>query len=112
MFNDTSRYLDDLFAIDKPEFEKHIPDIYPEPRLNKANTSKNFFLDFKIKVIDSNIYTNIILTSYGTFIYILQLVTFARRCTGVFGFHSETSNHFNSIDTRLLQKSQAFYVIL
>ena len=29
MFNDTSRYLDDIFTIDNPEFEKHNPDIYP-----------------------------------------------------------------------------------
>ena len=29
MFNNTSRYLDDIFTIDNPEFEKHIPDIYP-----------------------------------------------------------------------------------
>ena len=28
MFNDTSRYLDDIFNIDKPEFEKYIPDIH------------------------------------------------------------------------------------
>ena len=28
MFNDTSRYLDEIFTIDKPEFEKHIRDIY------------------------------------------------------------------------------------
>ena len=27
MFNDTSRYLDDIFTIDNPEFEKYIPDI-------------------------------------------------------------------------------------
>ena len=40
MFNDTSRYLDDIFTIDNHEFEKHIPDIYPtELQLNKANTS-------------------------------------------------------------------------
>ena len=39
MFNYTSRYLDDIFTIDNPEFEKHIPDIYPtKPQLNKANT--------------------------------------------------------------------------
>ena len=39
MFNDTSRYLDDIFTIDNTEFEKHIPDIYPtELQLNKANT--------------------------------------------------------------------------
>ena len=57
MFNDTFRYLDDIFTIDSPEekrqnlqilvftgvdlFQKHVPDIYPT-RLNKANTS---FLD-------------------------------------------------------------------
>ena len=29
MFNDTSRYLDDIFTIDNPEFQKYIPDIYP-----------------------------------------------------------------------------------
>ena len=41
MFNDASRYLDDIFTIDNPEFEKHIPDIYPaELQLNKTNTSK------------------------------------------------------------------------
>ena len=40
MFNDTSRYLDDIFTIYNPEFEKHIPDIYPtELQLNKANIS-------------------------------------------------------------------------
>ena len=40
MFNDTSRYLDDIFTIDNPEFEKHIPDINPTKlQLNKAITS-------------------------------------------------------------------------
>ena len=39
-FNDTSRYLDDIFTIDNPTFAEHIPDIYPrELQLNKANTS-------------------------------------------------------------------------
>ena len=39
MFNDTSRYLDDILTIDNPEFEKHFSDIYPvELQLNKANT--------------------------------------------------------------------------
>ena len=27
MLNDTSEYLDDIFTIDYPEFEKHIPAI-------------------------------------------------------------------------------------
>ena len=47
MCNDTSGYLDDICTIDKPELEKHIPDIYPtELQLNKANTSDRdtFFL--------------------------------------------------------------------
>ena len=51
IFNDTSRYLDDIFTIDNPEFEKHIPDIYPrELQLNKANTSdkETSFLDLNI----------------------------------------------------------------
>ena len=40
MFNDTSRYLDDIFTIDNSEFEKNILDIYlTELQLNKANTS-------------------------------------------------------------------------
>ena len=40
MFNDT--YLDDIFTIESPDFEKYIPDIYPaELQLNKANTSDN-----------------------------------------------------------------------
>ena len=58
LFNDTSRYLDDIFTMDNPEFEKHIPDIYPaELQLNKVNTSNNetSFLDLNIKVIGSNI---------------------------------------------------------
>ena len=62
MFNDTSRYLDDIFTIDNPEFEKHIPDIYPaEFQLNKANTSdkETSFLDLNIKVIGSDIHTSV-----------------------------------------------------
>ena len=62
MFNDTSRYLDDIFTIDNPEFEKHIPDIYPAVlQLNKANTSdkETSFLDLNIKVIGSDIHTSV-----------------------------------------------------
>ena len=29
MLSDTSQYLNDIFTINYPEFEKHIPDIYP-----------------------------------------------------------------------------------
>ena len=39
-FNDISRYFDDIFTIDNPEFAEHIPNIYPrELQLNKANAS-------------------------------------------------------------------------
>ena len=112
MFNDTSRYLDDIFTIDNPEFEKYIPDIYPaELQLNKANTSdiETSFLDLNIKVIGSDIHTSVYdkrddfgfpivnfpwlsgdvprLLLYG--IYISQLVRFARCCTSDLDFHSK-----------------------
>ena len=53
MFNDTTQYLDDIFTIDYPKFEKHIPDIYPtELQLKKANTSdkETYFLDININL--------------------------------------------------------------
>ena len=95
-----------------PEFEKHIPDIYPaELQLNKANTSdkETSFLYLNIKVIGSDIHTSVYdkrddfgfpivnfpwlsgdvpnLPSYG--IYISQLFRFARCCTSVLEFHSK-----------------------
>ena len=48
IFNDTSRYLDDIFTIDNPEFDKHIHVVYPaELQLTEANTSdkETSFLD-------------------------------------------------------------------
>ena len=112
MFNDTFRYLDDIFTIDNLEFDKHTPDIYPaELQLNKANTSDKAtsFLDLNIKVVGSDIHTSVYdkcddfgfpivnfpwlsgdvprLPSYG--IYISQLVRFARCCTSVLDFHSK-----------------------
>ena len=109
---DTSRYLDDIFTIDNPEFEKHIPDIYPtELQLNKANTSdkETPFLDLNIKVIGSDFHTSVYdkrgdfgfpivnfpwlsddvprLPSYG--VYISQLVRFTRCCTSVSDFNSK-----------------------
>ena len=112
MFNDTSRYLDDIFTIDNPEFEKHISDIYQaELQLNKSNTSDKemSFLDLDIKIIGSDIHTSVYdkrddfefpivnfpwlsgdvprLPSYG--IYISQLVRFAKCCTSVLDFHSK-----------------------
>ena len=41
MFNDTSRYIDYIFTIINPEFEKHIADTYPaELRLKKEKCIK------------------------------------------------------------------------
>ena len=61
-FNDTSRYLDDIFTIDNPTFAEHIPDICQrELQLNKANTSdkETSFLHLNIKVIGNDIHTNV-----------------------------------------------------
>ena len=128
MFNDTSRYLDDIFTIDNPEFEKYIPDIYPaELQLNKANTSdkETSFLDLNIKDIGSDIHTSVYdkrddfgfpivnfpwlsgdvprLPSYG--IYISQLVRFARCCTSVLDFHSKNLQ----ITSRLLTQGYRYH---
>ena len=109
-FNDTSRYLDDIFTIDNPAFAEHISDIYPrELQLDKVNTSdkETYFLDLNIKIIGYNIHTSVNdkrddfrfpidnlpwlsgdvprLQSYG--IYISQLVRFARCCPKGFDFY-------------------------
>ena len=62
MFNDTSRYLGDIFNTDNPEFDKHIPDIYPtELQLKKSNTSDKeiSFHDLDMKVIGSDVHTSV-----------------------------------------------------
>ena len=130
-FNDTSRYLDDIFTIGNPTFAEHIPDIYPrELQLNKANTSdkETSFLDLNmmiIKVIGNDIHTSVYdkrddfgfpivnftwlsgdvprLPSYG--IYILQLVRFARCCTSVFDFHSKNLQ----ITSKLLTQAYRYH---
>ena len=61
-FDDTSRYLDDIFTIYNPVFAEHIPDTYPrELQLNKGNTNdkETSFLDLHIKVIGNNIHTSV-----------------------------------------------------
>ena len=40
MFNDTSRYLDDIFTIDNPEFEKYITYIEHMQRVRHANRGR------------------------------------------------------------------------
>ena len=118
MFNDASRYLYDIFAIDNP-------DIYPaELQLNKANTSdkETSFLDLNIKVISSDIHTSVYdkrddfgfpivnfpwlrgrLPSYV--IIISQLVRFARCCTSVLDFHSKNLQ----ITTKLLTQGYRYH---
>ena len=134
MFNDSSRYLDDIFTIDNPEFEKHIPDIYPtELQLNKAITSdkETSFLDLNIKVVGSDVHISVYdkrddfgfpivnfpwfsgdvprLPSYV--VYISQLVRFARCCTSVLDYpFQKSSNFFQTTDTGL-QISQASKII-
>ena len=60
MLNDISRDLDDIFTIDNPEFEKHMPYMYIYPtelQLNKANTSdKGFFSLIKIQNLLADIF--------------------------------------------------------
>ena len=50
MFNDTSRYLDDIFTIENPEFEKYIPDIYPTELQFNTSDIETSFLDLNINV--------------------------------------------------------------
>ena len=131
MFNDTSRYLVDIFTIDNPEFEKHIPDIYPgELQLNKTNTSdtENSFLDLNVKVIGRYIHASVYdkrddfgfpivnflwlsgdvprLPSYG--INILPLVRFARCCTSVLDFNSKNLQ----ITSKLLTQGYKYHKLL
>ena len=109
-FNDTSRYLDDIFNIDNPFFDTMIPSIYPkELKLNKANTTDTYaaFLDLDLtidnSIISSKIYDkrddfdfNIVnfphldgdvprAPSYG--VYISQLIRFCRACSFVDDFN-------------------------
>ena len=80
IFNDTSRYLDDICTIDNPAFENsNIPDIYPaELQLNKANTSNKEIsvLDLSIKVIGSDIHTSVFdkRDEFGSPVVIFSLV--------------------------------------
>ena len=115
MLNNTFRYLDGIFTNDNPEFENHIPVIYPAHfQLNGVDTfctsdKETSFLDLDIKVIDSYIHTSVYekrddfrfpivnfpwlsdddpgLQSHG--IYISQLARFAMCCTSVLDFHSK-----------------------
>ena len=115
MFNDTSRYLDDIFTINNPEFEKHIPDIYrTERQLNKANTSdkETSFLNLNIKVavmfipsFTTNAMTLVYLSSISS---ISEFVRFARCCTTVSDFHSKNLQ----ITSKLLTQGYRYHNLL
>ena len=138
VFNDTSRYLDDIFTIYNPEFEKHIPDIYPtELQLNKAITSdkETSFLDLNIKVVGSDVHTSdydkrddfgFPIVNFPWFsgdvprlpsyvVYISQLVRFARCCTSVSDYpFQKSSNYSQTTDTglQILQASKIIWKVL
>ena len=95
MFNDTSRYLNDICTIDNPEFEKCIPDINPaELQLNKANTSdkETSFYDLNIKVIVAAFMpvftTNAMTSDFQSLISHGYVVTFPDSHRTVFTFRS------------------------
>ena len=126
-FNNSSRYLDDIFNIDNPFFDTMFSLIYPkELRLNKTNESNISapFLDLDLSItnglISSKIYDKrddfnfkIVnyphldgdvprATSYG--VYVSQLIRFARACSFVEDFHIRN----RTITEKLLQQGYRF----
>ena len=112
-FNSTSRYLDDLLNIDNDFFDSMVNHIYPsELQSNKTNVSDTeaSFLDLHLSISDGFVKTKIYdirddfdivnfpfldgdvprSTSYGVYIYISQLIRFARMSSNV--EHSNTRN--------------------
>ena len=109
-FNNTYRYLDDIFSLNNPEFSNYIHEIYPtELILNKSNSTSDHcpFLDLNINIVNGKLVTKIydkrddfsfpivnfpfldgdvpLAPSYG--VYISQLVRFARVCSDVSDFN-------------------------
>ena len=108
-FNNTCRYLDDIFNIDNPNFINYISDIYPsELTLNKANQDDSHasFLDLDLYIINNSITSKIYdkrddfnfdivnfpfldgdvprNNSYGVFVS--QFIRFSRACSCVEDF--------------------------
>ena len=88
-FNNTSRYLDDIFNIDNPFFLYFYPYIYPkELRLNKTNES-NFsapFLDLDF-FINNGIISSQIYDKRDDFYFAIDIIILVLHLTG-FTFHN------------------------
>ena len=110
LFNNTYRYLDDILALNNPEFSKFTDEIYPaELTLTKSNSSSDYtpFLDLDISINQGKLNTKVydkrddfsfpivnfphldgdvpLAPSYG--VYISQLVRYARVCSDVSDFN-------------------------
>lgn len=113
-FNQTYRYLDDIFSLNNKDFNSHIDQIYPpELTLNKSNSNDQHcsFLDLNVNICNGKLTTKIydkrddftfpivnfpfldgdipLGPSYG--VYISQLVRFARVCNNVTDFNERNS---------------------
>ena len=110
LFNNTYRYLDDILALNNPEFSNFTDEIYPaELTLIKSNSSSDHtpFLDLDITINQGKLNTKVydkrddfsfpivnfphldgdvpLAPSYG--VYISQLVRYARVCSDVSDFN-------------------------
>ena len=131
IFNDNSRYIDDILTIDNPQFLDYVDLIYPqELKLNKANNDSKYcpFLDLTIIIDSGKIKTKIydkrddfdftitnfpfldgdvpLAPSYG--VYISQLVRFARVCSTLDDFNERNL----TITSKLLQQGYRFHKLL
>jgi hypothetical protein len=62
VFNNTSRYLDDILTMTNPYFDQLVSKIYPsELKLNKTNSSDviTSFIDLNISIIKNTLVTKI-----------------------------------------------------
>ena len=131
VFNNTYRYLDDILALNNPEFSNVMNEIYPkELQLNKANANNDHcpFLDLDITLSNGTLITKIydkrddfsfpivnfpfldgdvpLAPSYG--IYISQLVRYARVCSDVSDFNERNL----CITEKLLQQGYRYHKLL
>ena len=125
-FNSTSRYLDDLLNIDNIHFEHMVHRIYPaELQLNKANASDTeaAFLDLNLSIhndiVSTKIYDkrdnfNFDIVNFPfldgdvpqrPFVYISQLIRFARASSHVTDFN----NRNKLVTAKLLKQGYRYH---